>query len=464
MKKKLFLASSPFLFLTAIAAAVAVLQPKGPFLTASLAALVLLAFGAAGLFRHLIHRALGDVLQSNIDLEEKVRARRDELEVSETRRNRINAFLDSIIENIPDMIFVKDAKELRFVLFNKAGEQLLGYSRQELIGKNDYDFFPKTEADFFTAKDRQVLNRGKIVVVDEEPIHTKSGIRYLHTKKIPLLNSEGEPQYLLGISEDVTARKLNEANLLQRTQELAQARVEKEQTELFAYVAAHDLREPAHKISSFGDLLTEHLPAEGPAREYLSRMQSASNRMGRLIDDLLRFSKITRGEMRKETVSLDAVVRDVLQDFDLLIAESAARVDVDELPTVDGGRIELQEVFRNLIGNALKFRSSGRPPVIRISAGVRSDGCVTVSVSDNGIGFEQAYADRIFRPFERLHSRREYDGSGIGLAICEKLVDHMGAKITATSQPGQGATFTIVFPATGVRDTEPDSIGVEAGA
>ncbi len=447
MKKKLLLACTPFLLITAIAFAVAVIQPKGPALTFTLSVLAGLTVGAIFIFRRLADRAIDDMVKTNVALEAKVRARREELELSESRRTRIHAFLDSIIENIPDMIFVKDAKELRFVLFNKAGEELLGYSRQELIGKNDYDFFPKTEADFFTAKDRQVLTRGKVVVIDEETIHTKNGLKTLHTKKIPLLDANGEPQYLLGISEDVTVRKQNEMKLTQRTQELAQAQVEKEQTELFAYVAAHDLREPAHKICSFGDLLTEYLPAEGPAREYLSRMQSASARMGRLIDDLLRFSKITRSEMRTEIVSLDAVVRDVLQDFDFLLSECGGRVDVGILPTVDGGRIELQEVFRNLIGNALKFRAPGRAPVITISAGTQADGCLTVSVSDNGIGFDQIYAERIFRPFERLHSRREFEGSGIGLAICEKLVDHMGARITATSKPGEGATFTIIFSA-----------------
>jgi len=463
MKKKLLFASTPFLVLTAIATATAVFQPKGPALSFALAAIVILAAIAVLVFRRLVFKAIDDVLIANAELEAKVRTRRDELEVSENRRTRINAFLDSIIENIPDMIFVKDAKELRFVLFNKAGEELLGYSRQELIGKNDYDFFPKTEADFFTAKDRQVLNRGKVVVIDEESIHTKNGIRTLHTKKIPLLDRDGVPQYLLGISEDITARKLFETNLTQRTQELAQAKVEKEQTELFAYVAAHDLREPAHKICSFGDLLTEYLPAEGPAREYLSRMQSAASRMGRLIDDLLRFSKITKGEMRTETVLLDAVVRDVLQDFDLTISEAGARVDVDTLPTVKGGHIELQEVFRNLIGNAIKFRAVGRAPVIRITAGVEPGGCVTVTVADNGIGFDQVYAERIFRPFERLHSRREYDGSGIGLAICEKLVDHMGARINASSKPGEGASFTIIFPATALEKSEPMET-VEVGA
>src|ERR1051326_2970035 len=118
-------------------------------------------------------------------------------------------FLKSILDNIPDMIFVKDAKNLRFVRFNKAGEALLGMGLKELIGKNDYDFFPKAEADFFTRKDRMVLKHKKLVDIPEEPIHTKKkGIRYLHTKKIPVLDAKGRPRYLLGISEDITDRKV----------------------------------------------------------------------------------------------------------------------------------------------------------------------------------------------------------------------------------------------------------------
>src|SRR3990172_7609516 len=119
--------------------------------------------------------------------------------------SQINIFLDSLIENIPDMIFVKAAKDLRFVRFNKAGEELLGYSRDELIGKNDYDFFPKQEADFFTAKDRAVLAGKEVVDIEEESIHTRrKGVRILHTKKVPLYDKEGQPLYLLGISEDIT--------------------------------------------------------------------------------------------------------------------------------------------------------------------------------------------------------------------------------------------------------------------
>jgi PAS domain S-box-containing protein len=123
--------------------------------------------------------------------------------------NRTSSFLDTILENIPNMIFVKDAEELRFVRFNKAGEELLGYSRDDLLGKNDYDFFPKEQADFFTAKDREVITAGNLVNIPEEPIETKNGQKWLHTKKITLKDEKGQPIYLMGISEDISERKKN---------------------------------------------------------------------------------------------------------------------------------------------------------------------------------------------------------------------------------------------------------------
>lgn len=503
MKRKVILASAPLLSLTIFSVVVALARPQGWFLVLALLFLVILAIGCISLFSQSVQRALSPlnrlrqvldyakrlgipvprtaedqveelfkdieqafdlVLRANSDLEGKVRRRREELESSESRLNRANAFLDSIVENIPDMIFVKDAKDLRFVLFNRAGEELLGYSRHDLIGKNDYDFFPKTEADFFTAKDRQVLNRGKVVVIDEEPIHTRSGLKILHTKKIPLLNSEGEPQYLLGISADVTEKKKSEAKLHQRTRELEQAQIEKDQMELFAYVAAHDLREPAHKISSFGDLLANQLPAEGPAREYLARMQSAAQRMGRLIDDLLRFSKLTREEVGSEIVDLRTILHDVIQDFDLLINKTSGVIEVNDLPIIQGGRVHLQELFRNLIGNALKFRDAARAPEIVIHSETHANGDVSVFIRDNGIGFDPTYSERIFRPFERLHSRKEYDGTGIGLAICQKIAEQMNAKITTLSRPGEGATFTVTFPAACIRQRLAAAAGMEPGA
>lgn len=359
-------------------------------------------------------------------------------------------FLDSIIENLPNMIFIKDAKELRFVLFNKAGEELLGYSREELIGKNDYDFFPKEEAAFFQAKDREVLEGRILVEIAGEPIHTRhKGRRVLRTKKIPLLDASGDPRYLLGISEDITEEKLAEEDLIKKTAELARSRAEKEQLEVFTYLASHDLQEPLQKIIGFSELLKNHAKKDLDAKgqDYLDRIQNAGRRMAQMIHDLLNFSRITTQEATLAPVDLGELVQDVLGDLEMKIDRSGAKVEIlSKLPTLRADRAYFRQLFQNLIANALKFRKKTEASLIKIDSRRLEDGRIEISVKDNGIGFDEKNLDRIFKPFERLHGWGEYEGSGMGLAICQKIVLRHHGQITAKSQPGQGAMFIITLP------------------
>ncbi len=390
-------------------------------------------------------RAMDDLRRARGETERRVEERTRELAEANATLAAHERFLDSIVENIPNMVFVKDAKDLRFVRFNRAGEELLGRARADLLGRCDYDFFPKKQADFFIAKDREVLAGQGAVDIPREPIRTEAhGVRLLHTRKIPVRAPDGRAEYLLGISEDITERVRAEEALAWRTGELARSNRDLEE---FAYVASHDLQEPLRKILSFSDLLAESLGAELPsdAADYLGRMRLSTRRMQSLINDLLAFSRVSLSAQRFGAVPLASAVREALADLDVRVRETGATVDVGALPEVDGDWFQLRQLFQNLLGNALKFVRPGVPPLVRVRA-ADVDGACEVRVSDNGPGFDVKYLDRIFKPFQRLHPAGAYEGTGIGLAICRKIVERHHGVLTAESAPGEGATFIVTLP------------------
>ncbi|GAB3996866.1 hypothetical protein GCM10028807_40560 [Spirosoma daeguense] len=273
---------------------------------------------------------------------------------------------------------------------------------------------------------------------------------------------------LAAINEELSASNeeyeaLNEE--LQEANELLSRSNENLQT--FAYVASHDLQEPLRKIQQFGDLLkTQLADSTTDQLNYLERMQSAARRMSMLIKDLLNFSRISTRPDESRLLSLDDVLRSVLTDLELVISETGAQIHVDPLPKISGDSSQLGQLFQNLLSNALKFsrvNTSGNPAIPQITvrhqlvdAGdlpsiIKSNRSSAqfhqIDVTDNGIGFDEKYLDRIFQVFQRLHGRSEFAGTGIGLAICEKVVTNHGGAISATSKPGQGATFSVYLPA-----------------
>lgn len=236
----------------------------------------------------------------------------------------------------------------------------------------------------------------------------------------------------------------------------------------FAYIASHDLQEPLRKIQQFGNLLKLRAVDSGPEEmDYLERMQVAASRMSQLIKDLLNFLRISTQRDTSAAVSLDEIVGRVLQTLDLAIQESGADLQVEPLPVIEGDALQLGQLFQNLLSNALKFRKPGLTPKIALRASSVPVAALPASVKpnrvtasyhridvvDNGIGFDEKYLDRIFQVFQRLHGKSEFVGTGVGLAICEKVVVNHGGAITATSQPGEGATFSIYLPAGEVRAT-----------
>ena len=237
--------------------------------------------------------------------------------------------------------------------------------------------------------------------------------------------------------------------------------------EQFAYVASHDLQEPLRKISAFSDLLRENLKDQniGEGELYLNRIIHSSSRMRDLITDLLNYSRVSRKTV-KEQINLNAILDTVKEDLEIMILEKEAVIKSSDLPTIPGNSIEFRQLFQNLISNSLKFLNPTKKPIIIIEAKESSSEelkkllsyeknsrYVSIHFIDNGIGFDENYAEKIFVIFQRLHGKDTYEGTGIGLAICKKIVEKYGGAIFANSNPGHGANFTVILPLSGVPKT-----------
>jgi PAS domain S-box-containing protein len=333
---------------------------------------------------------------------------------------------------------------------NQAECELLGFAAEEMLGRPIWDFM--------APEDREKTRAGLLQrIADEQPLvplereykrrDGSSVIMEIHQKRIR--DSAGQPTGLRTFLLDITQRKRAEMTLQEQAAKLAQSNSELEQ---FAYVASHDLQEPLRKIQAFGDRLkTKYEAGLGPeGLDYLTRMQSAAARMQVLIQDLLSLSRVASNSKPFTSVDLGEVIRTVVSDLEMRIQDVSGRVEVGTLPVIFGDRGQMAQLFQNLIGNGLKFRKPGENPVVRLESKLHTlpSGAAgwQIIVQDNGIGFDEKYRDRIFQIFQRLHGRNEYEGTGIGLAICRKIVDRHGGVITANSAPGAGATFLITLP------------------
>jgi light-regulated signal transduction histidine kinase (bacteriophytochrome) len=333
------------------------------------------------------------------------------------------------------------------------------HSGESVLGKKASDLYPKDLAARHSRDDAFVISTGAPIRNHEEPARPASpNIHWLSTTKMPFRNAGGRIIGLLGVNVDITKRKEDEEKL----QRFA-AQLERSNTELqnFASVASHDLQEPLRKIQAFGDRLktkcSDQLGEQG--RDYLDRMQNAAQRMQTLIQDLLQLSRITSRAQPFQSCDLGKIVREVISDLEVTIEQAGGRMEIGELPSIDADPLQMRQLFQNLIANALKFRRAGETPVVRISselltatdyslAGARPrDKIVKVKIQDNGIGFDPKFADQIFVVFQRLHTKQEYEGTGIGLAVCRKITDRHGGSIVAHSQEGHGATFEVTLPA-----------------
>ncbi len=348
--------------------------------------------------------------------------------------------IEALVEQSQTMMLTCDTSErIRFINFT-----IPGHTHEYVLGKSVYDFVLPTDRERIRGFIRGVLETGEPAAYDIQSI-ALTGPQWYAVKVGPIREA-GRVVGFTMITTDVSSLKKTQLRLEQSLRELARSNRE---LESFAAVASHDLHEPLRRIQSFGERLKAaadpELGAEG--RDYLERILNTTTRMRRLINDLLTFARATSKAQPFTRVELGAVVRDVLTDLDVAIEQAGARITVGELPTLEADPTQMQQLFQNLLSNALKFRRGDVTPLISIEASVDEEARrLKVRLQDNGIGFDESHREQLFNVFQRLHPSERYEGSGLGLALCRKIAERHGGTIEAWSQPGSGACFTVTLP------------------
>jgi PAS domain S-box-containing protein len=351
------------------------------------------------------------------------------------------ALSESIINSLPGIFYLFDNTG-EFKRWNHNFEVVSEYSSTEITEAQPTDFFVGDEKELVKERIQEVFVNGYADV--EAQFISKSGnvVPYFLTGICIELDGQ---QHLIGTGFDITQRVRAELALSQKAAELERSNEELEQ---FAYIASHDLQAPLRKIIAFSDRLVKKymdiLDARG--QEYLTRMKEAAQRGQGMINDLLSLSRVTTQGKTFQRTDLNQVLQDVLSDLEVQIERSCGQVEVGALPVLYADPTQMHQLFQNLVGNALKFHKPGIPPSVKVTTLAGDSHQIRIQVADNGIGFDSDQSEKIFLPFQRLHGQSEYEGSGIGLSICRKIVERHGGTIYATSQLGKGASFIVNLP------------------
>ena len=372
-----------------------------------------------------------------------------QLEVSQ------NNYRTAMENSITGIYIIQDN---RFVFINNRAAEIFGYSIEEMHDLDPSNVIHPRDRDLAETYRAKRLKGEDIPREYEIRGRRKDGESIWLKRLMNVIDYNGRPA-ILGNVLDITSSKETEKALRHQSEELRRSN---EDLEKFAFVASHDLREPLRKILFFSDSLQHKMSGtlDQETRDYFERIQKSAQRMRAMIDSLLAYSRTSSRTQNFSQIDLKKVLEEVLSILEVTTREIGAEITLENLPRINADRSQMIQLFQNLIENSLKFRRDGTTPQIRVHGeiitrsqeGVNSEGTqefCRIKIEDNGIGFDMAYLDRIFNLFERLHGRHAYDGVGMGLGICRRIVERHGGDLTAESEPGHGATFIISLPING---------------
>ncbi|MDD1707871.1 MAG: ATP-binding protein [Methanoregulaceae archaeon] len=413
------------------------LSPLFFYLFTPFALIILTAFSWSWALRR-------QVAKKTAELQEELSERKR----TEEELRKAKNYLNNIIDSIAEPVFVKD-RQHRWVILNDAVCRMIGHPREELLGRTDYEFFPASEADIFREKDEEVFRTGN-ENINEEYLTDASGNRHIILTKKTLYTDTSGDAYIIGVISDITRQKHFEDNLKHFNEELEQRvrdrtlALEQSNRELesFSYTVSHDLRAPLRAIDGYSSILIDEAGKNlgESERRLLEQIRKNSRQMAALIDDLTNFARMARQGLNRTMVSPADIVQDVLEELRDERTGRDIEITTSDLPICFADPVLLHRVYYNLLSNALKFSRSRSKTIIEIGS-LQKHGQTVYFVKDNGIGFDMKYIDKIFKVFERLCDPSRYEGTGVGLAIVQRIIARHGGSVWAEAEPDKGATF-----------------------